>query len=210
MDNSNRNLTRAELEPIEALLQAEKAVASPLELDRIKLQAIRQAERSRPRLYARTKGTLMKSRLALTLLLVAGFMFSTTGATLAISGSSGSGNAATGQYVSPGGAGPTYQVEYGVAGTKAKGGEKAAVETPNNTLRPSPTETTKGKKAVEGAQESGSTPAPTVEQVAVVSSDNSLPFTGFLAIPLLAIGVGLILLGGVIAVKSRREPAVRH
>ena len=53
-----------------------------------------------------------------------------------------------------------------------------------------------------------SEPAPTaVEQVAVTSSDNSLPFTGFLAIPLLAIGVGMVLLGGAIAFKTRRHPA---
>ncbi len=40
----------------------------------------------------------MKSRLALTLMIVAGLMLSTTGAGLAISGNSGSGNAATNQY----------------------------------------------------------------------------------------------------------------
>src|ERR1700753_524804 len=102
MDHSNRNRTPAELEAIENALRAERHQASPLELDAIKLQAIRQAQRSRPSLTPSTKGTFMKSRLALTLLLVAGFMFSTTGATLAISGSSGSGSAASNQYQPPG------------------------------------------------------------------------------------------------------------
>jgi hypothetical protein len=209
MDNSNRNLTPSELEPIEALLRAERATASPLDLDRLKLQAIGRAERSQTSIYARTKGSLMKSRLALTLLLVVGFMFSTTGATLAISGSSGSGSAAGNQYVSPGGGGPTYQTESGTQGTSSQGGTPEATETKNNTLKPSPSETggTKGTHAVEGTS-TESTPAPTaVEQVAVVSSDNSLPFTGFLAIPLLAIGIGLVTLGAVIALKSRRLPA---
>jgi len=72
--NSNRNRIPAELHDIEETLRANRHEASPLELDRIKLQAIRQAEQPRPSLYAVKKGTFMKSRLALTLLLVAGFM----------------------------------------------------------------------------------------------------------------------------------------
>jgi hypothetical protein len=191
MDHSNRNLT-AELDPIEARLRAERATPSPLELDRIKQQAIRQAERSRPSLYANTKGSFMKSRLALTLILVAGFMFSATGTTLAISGSSGDGSAASSQYVAPGGE-ETGKPDHGVKGAHAEGGEET-----NKTLQRTGTETA---VAV--------TPAPAAEQVAVVSSDNSLPFTGFLAIPLLAIGVGLVALGGFIAVRNRREPAAR-
>ncbi len=68
----------------------------------------------------------MKSRLALTLLLVAGFMLSTTGATLAISGSSGHGSAATNQYIQPGNEG--HHNERGTKGVSGKGGNE------NNTL----------------------------------------------------------------------------
>jgi hypothetical protein len=201
MDHSKRNRTPAELEGIESRLRAEKATASPLELDRIKLQAIRQVERSRPSLTAPKKGTFMKSRLALTCLLVAGFMFSTTGATLAISGSSGSGSAADNQYVSPANEHGNHngdkgnQPENEVKGANTKGGNDNN-NTPNNTLEPQAAE-------VEVA------PAPTTEQQAVVSNGSSLPFTGFVAIPLLIIGVGMVLVGAFVGLKSRKQPSAR-
>src|ERR1700742_2486847 len=89
--NSNRNRIPAELQDIEETLRANRHEASPLELDRIKLQAIRQAAQGRPSFVARQKGALMKSRLAMMLVIAAGFLVSTTGAGLAISGSSSSG-----------------------------------------------------------------------------------------------------------------------
>jgi hypothetical protein len=189
MNHSNRDRTPVGAEHVVKRLNDERPTASPLELDRLKLQAMQQAERARPSLYAQKKGTFMKSRLALTLVLVAGFMLSTTGATLAISGSSGSGSAATNQYVPPGGENGQHP-EQGVKGTNTKGGN-----TNNNTLQPSP--------EVEVA------PA-TAEQQAVVSNGSSLPFTGFLAIPLLVIGLGLIAVGAVIRLKSRNTPVAKH
>lgn len=188
MDHSNRNRTPEELDSIADALRAERHQATPLELDRMKLQAIRQAEQTRPSLYAVKKGTFMKSRLALTLLLVAGFMLSTTGATLAISGSSGSGSAATNQYVQPTNEEGGHN-EQGTKGVSGKGGKE------HNTLNEEP------------ATEVEVTPAPAAEQQAVVSSDSSLPFTGFVAIPLLVIGVGLILVGATLRLKSRKDPA---
>src|ERR1700761_2771367 len=186
MDHSNSNRTPEELDSIADALQAERHQATPLELDRIKLQAIRQAEQTRPSLYASKKGTFMKSRLALTLLLVAGFMFSTTGATLAISGSSGNGSAASTQYVSPGGEEGNHHHEHGVKGASAKGGDETGG---NNTLQPTP--------EVEVAPVAA-------EQQAVVSNGSSLPFTGFLAIPLLIIGVLMVVGGAMLRLKSRK------
>jgi hypothetical protein len=191
MDHSKRNRTPEELEATEDALRAGRHQATPLELDRIKLQAIRQAERPRPSLYAVKKGTFMKSRLALTLLLVAGFMLSTTGATLAISGSSGSGSAATNQYVQPHNEEGTHGGEQGTKGVNGKGGNE------KNTLNEEPAE-------VEV------TPAPAAEQQAVVSSGSSLPFPGFIAIPLLVIGVGMILVGATLRLKSRKDTAAGH
>jgi hypothetical protein len=190
MDHSNRNRNPEELDSIADALRAERHQATPLELDRIKLQAIRQAEQPRPSLYAVKKGTFMKSRLALTLLLVAGFMLSTTGATLAISGSSGSGSAADNQYVQPHNEEGTHG-EQGTKGVNGKGGNE------KNTLEEEPAEV-----EVE--------PAPAAEQQAVVSSGSSLPFTGFVAIPLLVIGVGLILVGATLRLKSRKDTAAGH
>jgi hypothetical protein len=189
MNNSNRNRTPAELQDLEARLRTERPTASALDLDRIKLQAIRQVERSRPSLYARKKGTFMKSRLALTMLLVAGFMLSTTGATLAISGSSGTGNASESQYVSPHN---EHGGNHGVKGANEKGGNKT-LNGPNGGNQPVEVETA---------------PAP-VEQQAVVSNGSSLPFTGFVAIPLLIIGLALIVGGGVMRLKSRKDPLAR-
>jgi hypothetical protein len=116
----------------------------------------------------------MRSRLAMLAVIVAGFMLSTTGVGLAISGTSGSGSAAQNQYkhVSPnqGNGG-----NHGVKGTSLSEEE--------------PTEAT-----VEAA------PAVT-EQVATTNSSGTLPFTGFVAIPLLIIGLGLLALGAVIRKK---------
>ncbi len=221
MDHSNRNRTPAEFEGIENALRAERHQASPLELDRIKLQAIRQAERSRPSLK---KGTFMKSRLALTLMLVAGFMLSTTGVGLAISGSSGSGSAASNQYVPSGTGG--HHGEHGVKGVEEKGGnhkcEGGSGNGGNGGNGGANGGNGSGGNCVKGANTSGGEPtggepAPEVEvapaaaeQQAVVSEGSSLPFTGFVAIPLLVIGLGLIVVGAVVGLKSRKEPSARH
>ncbi len=175
MDYSNRDRTPAELEQMAARLRAERATATPLELDQIKLQAMRQAGRPRPSFYAHQKGMFMKSRLALTMVIAAGFMLSTTGATLAITGSSGSGNAAENQYehVLP------ANEEGGNNGTKAK--------------------------SLGGGGGNESQPS-TAEQVQVAStSSGSLPFTGFVAIPLLIVGIGLLSFGAIL----RKRVAVR-
>jgi hypothetical protein len=189
-DHSNRDRIPVGAEPVVKRLSEERATASPLELDRLKLQAIRQAERPRPSLFERQKGTFMKSRLAMVLVIVSGFMLSTTGAGLAVSGSSSSGSAADSQYVSPGGNEGTHGENH-VKGVNGKGGEgnKANSEpSPEVEVEPAPAAT---------------------EQEAVTSSGSTLPFTGFLAIPLLVIGLGLIVVGAVIRIKSKNEPAAR-
>lgn len=102
MNYSDRDHSPAELEGIEARLRAERATATPLDLDRMKLRAIQQADRPQDSYYTRQKGTLMKSRLALTFVIATGMLMGTAGATLAISGSSGSGSAAENQYCEAG------------------------------------------------------------------------------------------------------------
>jgi len=44
-----------------------------------------------------------------------------------------------------------------------------------------------------------------VEQQAVVSNGSSLPFTGFIAIPLLIIGVLMVVGGAMLRLKSRNQ-----
>ena len=201
MDHSNRNRTPAELNGIEDALRAEKHQASPFELDRIKLQAIRQAERPRTSLTA-TKGSFMKSRLALTVLLVAGFMLSTTGATLAISGSSSTGSASSSQYT-PAGT-KEHHSENHVQGANTSGGNNCAENGGANGNGGN--SGAGGDNCTEAQPTSAVEVAPTAEQQAVVSSGSSLPFTGFLAIPLLVIGLGLIVVGATLRLKSRNDP----
>lgn len=81
-----------ELAAVAARLRGARPEANPLELDQIKLRAQRQAARN-PR-----RGSFMKSRLAMALVLTVGMLMSMTGAGLAVSGSSSSGNAASAQY----------------------------------------------------------------------------------------------------------------
>src|ERR1700754_2088020 len=126
--NSNRDGIPAEFHDIEETLRANRPETSPLELDRIKLQAIRQAAQGRPSFVARQKGALMKSRLAMMLVIAAGFLLSTTGAGLAISGSSSSGSASGTQYTPAGveeHSGHPSEGQ-GVKGATTKGGNECA------------------------------------------------------------------------------------
>lgn len=161
----------------------------------------------------------MKSRLAMMLVIAAGFMLSTTGAGLAISGSSSSGSAAGTQYTPAGteehgGHQPEGQ---GVKGAATKGGNECAENGNGNGAN--------GNGGNSGANANGNgnncnhtepaavEPAPAevevapvpAEQQAVVSNGSSLPFTGFVAIPLLIIGVLMVVGGALLRLKSRKE-----
>jgi hypothetical protein len=181
MDDQNRDRTPADLVKIAERLREERPVATPLELDRIKLRVRDRAERSGTSFYATQKGKLMKSRLALMLMIALGLMMSTTGATLAITGSSGSGSAAENQY-------DTVQPQQNVNPQSDTSPEEDSGddEPQSETL---------------GDTESGDT-APEVEQVSVADDDDSLPFTGFVAIPLLIGGVALVSAGAVLRRKA--------
>jgi len=179
MNHLDGDRNPAEHDWLEGRLRAERMTATPLELDELKLRAKRQAAPATPRLR---KGTLMKSRLALTLVVVLGLMMSGTGATLAVQGSSGTGSAATNQYdnVKP-------HDEGGTAGKKE-----------SNTLggREDSTDVAPANEQADVA--------PANEQAEVTSgSGSSLPFTGFAAIPLLLGGVLLVSVGGVLRWRAR-------
>ena len=120
----------------------------------------------------------MKSRFALLAMIVAGLMLSTTGATLAVTGSSGSGSAGVSQYPQNG----------------TSGGQTLAGQEEGNGVTPSDEAGGGGEEpaaAQEAAQEEAS------------GGDDTLPFTGFLAIPLLIGGVALMGTGAVLRWKSR-------
>jgi hypothetical protein len=118
----------------------------------------------------------MKSRLALMLMIVAGLMLSTTGATLAVTGSSGSGSAAQNEYLQEG--------EEGVSGGERLAGEE-------------------GDAAAQPDEAAEAQPAQEAAQAEAAAGGDGLPFTGFLAIPLLIGGVALMGTGAVLRWKAR-------
>ena len=184
MDELNGQRLPSELAELEQRLRQGRAQASELELDELKLRSMSQARRAKP---TTNSGGFMKSRFALLSMIVVGLMMSTTGVGLAISGSSGQGSAADNNY---------YQV-------------------------PTSTGTTGGNQTVAGQEENGDTPGENpssgnspagadqgtqaAQQTEAASSGKGLPFTGFLAIPLLIGGVGLLGTGSVLRRKNRDD-----
>jgi len=163
MDHSNGQRVPDDLMKVAEALREARPTATPLELDRIKLEAKHRAARARPSFYSRQKGNLMKSRLALALVLVLGVLMSGTGGALAVDGVS-----ALSGVEEPTDEGPTLQ------GTQD---DPASADPASG----DPQETAQ----VEAA------------------GDENLPFTGFLAIPMLIGGVGLLSTGVVLRRKAK-------
>ena len=136
------------------------------------------------RVLARTpKGPAMRSRLSITAALVAGLLMSFSGVALGISGISSSGSASTAQYTQPGSQTP--------AGEQIPGG---------TTTPTTPTISSPGSPGNES-----STPASVKATKQVASSPiREIPFTGFLAIPVLVIGMALLVTGALLRRKTLR------
>lgn len=156
-----------ELHGVERRLRDGRPELTALELDAVKQRAMTSAARRSPSPFTTTKGILMKSRLAVTLVLALGLLMSGTGATLAVSGLSGSGSAGTAQY-------PDVDQQ------------------PDDVLGE--------EEDVPPAPAADVTPVQETRQV-TAADDAALPFTGFLAIPVLIGGVGL--LGAGIVMRRR-------
>jgi hypothetical protein len=168
-----------ELQPIADRLRAERPELTALELDEISQRVrARVAARKRPR------SAFMKSRLTILAMLVAGILLSTTGAGLAISGSSSRGDAGVAQYGTPT---PTSTPAGNVLGEEESGGG-GTTNTPSTPSTPStPTNETQPAQQVEAG------------------SGNSLPFTGYAALPILIGGVALLGGGLVLRYRARDE-----
>jgi len=122
-----------------------------------------------------------RSRLALVLTLVFGIGLSTTGGALAVSGVSSSNDAATAQYGN------------GVQGTNAgSGGNSGGGETLGEGT------TGAGSESAGGVTQAGG-------QTGATGSGGGLPFTGYLAIPLVAAGFVLLGSGLTLRRKALRE-----
>jgi hypothetical protein len=148
------------------------------------------AAAGRPGLLTRKKGSFMKSRVALVAVLALGVFMSGTGATLAVSGFSGS--ASSTQY------GPIHHKSHHVVEAASAEGEACSSGGSGNG---GANTGTSGENCVEVA------PVETqaVQQVAATSeSGSSLPFTGFVAIPVLLVGLGLLGAGVAMRMRLRR------
>jgi hypothetical protein len=181
MKQSDHNLT-PELHPVERRLRAERPELSALDLDLIKVRVLGAAER--PRRVPR-RGSLMKSRLAITMMLVLGLLLSTTGAGLAVSGLAGDGSAGTAQYPTEGGVLGQQETD---GGAGVQGQQEESADEGNGDG---------DEGAALGEQESGSTVTQAGRQIAAAGDDDGLAFTGFAAIPLLGVGLGLLVAGAV-------------
>jgi hypothetical protein len=185
MDGFDRERIYADLPEVEACLRDQVPKATGLELDRIKLRAMN-AHASRGR--STRRGEFMRSRIAVTMMLVVGFLISGAGAGLAVSGISGAGSAAEHEY-------PTEAADgqQGIAGEQA-GGNQASQGGGNQASQGGGNQASQGVEAAQAAR-----------QVAVSGGGNGLPFTGLAAIPLLLVGVGLTASGFVFRRAGARD-----
>jgi hypothetical protein len=172
-DHDNR--FPAEFHEVEQRLRENKPELNALELDAIKVRTMASASRKSYSIFAkRKKGTFMKSRVAVVMVLALGVFMSGTGATLAVTGLANSGSASSAQYPEP-------------------EGENTLGSNESNSSNSQPNST-----------EAVVTPAETQAVRQVANSDSgTLPFTGFLAIPVLIVGVGL--LGAGVAMRMRNR-----
>lgn len=149
-------------------------------LSAMELDVVKQRARAAATRPTTPKRGFMRSRLAILLMLVLGLTFSTTGAGLAISGfADGGGQAAATQYDNGDDGG-------GVLPDSDDGDDNGGGVVPNSDDSP--------EADVQPARQFEST------------QGGSLPFTGFAAIPVLVLGLGL-LSAGLIVRRTNRDDA---
>jgi hypothetical protein len=164
-------------------LRAERPELTAIELDEVGRRV--RARAAAPPARRRTRSSFMKSRLAILGMLVAGMLFSTTGAGLAISGLTTSNSASVAQY---GG-------DQGDNGQGPQGGVKG--DTGSGTG---------GGGNPSGGNGSGLQPTQQVEVGATgATGGGQLPFTGYAAIPVLLGGIALLSTGLIIRRRARDD-----
>ncbi len=190
-----------DLQPVADFLRANRPEATALELDGVKRQTMSRVRKG---------SNSMKSRLAMMAMLVFGLLMSGTGAGLAITGISSSGDASVAQYgttqTTPddGGTLPGTDsadttcdtngdgvISPSEAAANGCGGVQGETDEERDTVTPAPDEDTPTVRE-EAAQPTRQTEA---------GGDDELPFTGFAAVPIL-IG-GMALLGGGLVLRRR-------
>jgi hypothetical protein len=166
--NHSDDLHADGLDSVVEQLRAHRPEATALELDAVK-RRVRERVATRPAGRRARSASLMKSRLAILSMLVTGMLLSTAGAGLAIDGVTGSNNASVASY--------------------DNNDNRGDVLGEDNSNSPSGVAGENSGSAPSGA---GVQPA---RQVEAGAGSDTLPFTGFLAIPVLLGGVALLSAG---------------
>ena len=191
MSTSPQDSLPPELEDIGRLMREERRQPSALELDDLKRRARRQAAGRSSLTPLVQKGSLLTSRLLITMLVAFGIVLSGTGATLAIAPNAVN----TGSTTSFAQYGDTPPPDGRVEGTQESQDPPIGVlpEGPKSGVAP----TTESGEAprVQTAVDRGGTPRLQAVRQQAEQGEEQLPFTGLAAIPILLAGIGLLASG---------------
>jgi hypothetical protein len=200
MSTSPQDPLPPELEDIGRLMRAERRQPSALELDELKRRVRRQAAGRSSLTPLVQKGSLLTSRLLITILIAFGIVLSGTGATLAIAPNAVNTGSTTSfaQYGSndddDDDDGDTPPPDGRVEGTQESQDPPIGVLPEGPKSGVAPTAESGETPRVQTAADRGSAPRlqPIRQQA---DQGESLPFTGLAAIPILVVGIGLLASG---------------